>query len=111
MSPLRYNKTRRYAAITKPSLSRYSVPVRGRLCIAACWIVSGSLTAVAQQQPSRVPGTFRTAVTLVPVDVRVVDRDGKSITDLTQEEFSVLENGIVQPIKHFTLQSLAGETA
>ena len=50
-------------------------------------------------------------MTLVPVDVRVVDRDGKSITDLTLQDFSVLENGVVQPIRHFTVQTLAGETA
>jgi hypothetical protein len=29
-----------------------------------------------------VPGAFRSRITLVPVDVRVLDRNGKPITDL-----------------------------
>ena len=44
----------------------------------------------AQQPP---PPTFRTGVTLVPVDVRVLDREGKPVTDLKQSDFTVLEDG------------------
>ena len=35
----------------------------------------------AQQPP---PPTFRTGVIMVPVDVRVLDREGKPVTDLKQ---------------------------
>ncbi len=63
--------------------------------------------ATASLPRAQVPGTFRSTVTLVPVDVRVLDQNGNPILDLKQEDFTVLENGIPQPIRHFALQSLA----
>ncbi len=52
------------------------------------------------------PGVqFRTGVVLVPVDVRVVDRDGNPVTDLTAADFTILENGVPQPIAHFLTRS------
>ena len=51
----------------------------------------------AQQQPP----TFRSRSTLVPLDVRVVDKKGKPVDDLKAEDFTVLENGVKQDIKHF----------
>ena len=61
-------------------------------------------------QPSRpqVP-VFRSSVTLVPVDVRVTGKDGKPVTDLRQDEFTVTEDGVRQDIRHFSLQTLAAE--
>jgi len=58
-----------------------------------------------QQQP-----VFRGGTTMVPVDVRVVDRTGKPVTDLTQRDFVILENGVRQQIRHFSTQSLVAET-
>ena len=43
----------------------------------------------ANQQPP----AFKSGVTIVPLDVRVLDKDGRPITDLRQEEFRILENG------------------
>ena len=71
------------------------------------WVVSAAAALAVAQQPSQVPGTFRSTVTLVPVDVRVLNRDGSPITDLKQEDFTVLENGAPQPIRHFAFQTLA----
>lgn len=68
------------------------------MCLAGC--------VVAGQQNPQVPPAFRSAVTLVPVDVRVVDRDGRAVTDLKQEDFTLLENGVPQQIRHFSLQVL-----
>ncbi len=65
-------------------------------------------SAHGQQQP-QVPGTFRTRITIVPVDVRVVDRSGKPVTDLKQEDFTILEDGVPQVIRHFSVQSLVAE--
>jgi hypothetical protein len=45
-----------------------------------------------QQQP-----TFRGGVTAVPIDVRVVDRAGRPVTDLKQEDFTVFEDGTGEP--------------
>ncbi len=57
----------------------------------------------AQQPP---PPTFRTGVTIVPVDVRVLDREGKPVTDLKQSDFTVLEDGAPQDIRHFSARGL-----
>ncbi|MEX1128200.1 MAG: VWA domain-containing protein, partial [Vicinamibacterales bacterium] len=61
------------------------------------------MTAQQQTQP---PPTFRSGTTVVPVDVRVVDRSGKPITDLTPSDFTVLEDGVPQKIVHFSFQAL-----
>ena len=58
----------------------------------------------ASQQPTQ--PTFRTGVTIVPVDVRVLDRDGKPITDLKQSDFTVLEDGAPQEIRYFSARGL-----
>ena len=47
----------------------------------------------AQQQPP-----FRTAVDLVEVDVTVIDRNGKPVTDLTAADFDIRERGQPQRI-------------
>ncbi|MFO7693585.1 MAG: VWA domain-containing protein [Vicinamibacterales bacterium] len=57
----------------------------------------------AQQQP---PPTFRTGVTIVPVDVRVLDRDGMPVTDLEQSDFVLMEDGSPQDIRHFSARRL-----
>jgi VWFA-related protein len=67
----------------------------------------GQVTPV---QPQQRP-TFRSGVSLVPVDVRVVDRMGKPITDLTEQEFSVLEDGAPQTIRHFSKHEFTAEAA
>jgi VWFA-related protein len=61
------------------------------------------------QQKPQVPGTFRSRITIVPLDVRVVDRNGKPVTDLKQEDFTILEDGVPQTISHFSVQSLIAE--
>src|ERR671913_167058 len=65
--------------------------------------VLGIATLTGQQQP---PQTFRSQVTVVPVDVRVLDRQGKPITDLKQEDFTIIEDGAPQKIVHFSFQTL-----
>lgn len=58
----------------------------------------------AQQQPPQ--PTFRTGVVIVPVDVRVLDRNGRPVTDLVKEDFTVLEDGAPQEIRHFSARGL-----
>ena len=55
------------------------------------------------------PPAFKSGVTMVPLDVRVVDKDGRPITDLKQEEFRILENGVPQTIAHFIAQALVAD--
>jgi len=47
------------------------------------------------------PPVFKTGVNLVRVDVIVSDNDGKPITDLTKEEFEIVEDGRPQTIDLF----------
>ncbi|OFW09646.1 MAG: hypothetical protein A3H96_02605 [Acidobacteria bacterium RIFCSPLOWO2_02_FULL_67_36] len=48
---------------------------------------------------------------MVPIDVRVLDRNGKPVTDLRQEDFSILEDGVPQTIRHFSTQALTAEAS
>jgi VWFA-related protein len=82
----------------------------GRYPPALCMLFLTTIAVGAQQAPpAQVPGAIRTRVTLVPVDVRVLDRDGKPITGLKQEDFTVTENGVPHAIRHFSVQALTPE--
>jgi VWFA-related protein len=54
------------------------------------------------QEPANPPSiTFRTTANLVVLDAVVKDRDGKPVTNLTKDDFTVLEDGVVQTIASF----------
>jgi VWFA-related protein len=63
--------------------------------------------AVAQSTPQQNQPTFRTVTLLVPVDVRVLDRNGKPITDLKSTDFTILEDNAMQKLGHFSVTTLA----
>jgi VWFA-related protein len=71
--------------------------------------VALAVAATMAQQP-QVPGTFRSTATLVPVDVRVIDRDGRPITDLEQKDFTIFEDGVAQPIRQFAAYTIVAGT-
>jgi VWFA-related protein len=48
----------------------------------------------------------RAALDLVPVNVRVIDRAGKPVTDLKQADFTLLEDSVPQQVRHFSLETL-----
>jgi VWFA-related protein len=73
---------------------------------AAIGVAPTAPTPKDAQQPGV---SFRSAITLVPVDVRVIDKQGNPVTDLKQEDFTILEEGVRQNIRHFSLQVLAPE--
>jgi VWFA-related protein len=56
-------------------------------------------------QAPQAPPVFRGGTVLIPIDVRVIDRNGQPVTDLTQADFTVRENGQPQTIRHFSTQS------
>jgi len=66
-----------------------------------------TLFASAQQPPPPAPSasneepTFRADTRLVILPISVADKNGKLITNLTQQSFKVFENGAEQPIKIF----------
>jgi VWFA-related protein len=83
----------------------------GFLAVAAASLCAAALTA--QQAPPQKPAdqpTFRSRVTMVPIDVRVVDSSGNPITDLKAGDFTILENGRRQQIRHFSSVALTAET-
>jgi len=64
--------------------------------------------AVAAQRP-QVPA-FRSGITLVPIDVRVLDRSGRPVTDLTEGDFTIFEDDEPQLVAHFAKQALTPVT-
>ena len=77
------------------------------LTLALIFAVPGFALRPLTAQQSQVPGAIRTGITMVPVDVRVIDRYGRPVTDLKQEDFTLLENGVPQTIGHFSATALA----
>ncbi len=66
------------------------------LILAACCV------AIAQtpDQPLRVD------VNLVQIDAIVTDKSGRHVTNLTKEDFELLEDGVVRPLTYFNYVSL-----
>jgi VWFA-related protein len=54
---------------------------------------------------------FRAGVTLVPLDVRVVDKNGTPVTDLAAADFTILEDGVPQRLGHFSTHAYTAEPA
>jgi hypothetical protein len=76
---------------TRPLLSRCRV--FGVLVAGVCATVVGE-----QRQNST---QFRSGITLVPITVHAVDREGRAVTDLTAADFVITEAGQPQEIAHF----------
>ena len=66
-------------------------------CIAAQAVLFGATEAAAQRP------TFSSGIDLVHVGVTVTDDDGDLITDLTADDFEVLEDGRPQEISYFSV--------
>ncbi|MDQ3071390.1 MAG: hypothetical protein M3R55_16875 [Acidobacteriota bacterium] len=78
--------------------------------VGAALALIAPLTAVGQQAPKpQAPTVIRSQITLVPVDVRVVDRDGRPITDLTEADFTVFEDGVPHAIRHFSAHAFTAD--
>jgi VWFA-related protein len=79
------------------------------------WLVSLVLTAVVSsgvaagvaQQPARVP--FRSGVTLVPIDVAVLDTKGRPVPDLAVSDFALFENDVRQEIAQFSRRAYSDD--
>jgi VWFA-related protein len=72
--------------------------------------VPGTDESSQQAPPQR--STFSAGTVLVPVVVRAIDiKTGKPVTDLRQEDFTVLEDGLPQPIRHFERHAFSPDAA
>jgi Ca-activated chloride channel family protein len=69
------------------------------VCLALCilTIASAQTRAGSRQRPS-----FRAGVDIVSLNVTVTDGANRYVTDLTQEDFAVFEDGVKQDITFFT---------
>lgn len=76
-------------------------------CLATVALASTLLLAQDPQSPRP---TFKSAVDLVPVDVSVVDRDGRPIPDLTASDFTLTIDGKPRRIAAVQFISLARHT-
>jgi Ca-activated chloride channel family protein len=70
------------------------------LCLASV----ASLLEAAQQTP-----VFRTGIDLVNVGVTVTDRKGNLVTDLTADDFEIVEDGRKQALRYFAAGDPAGQ--
>jgi VWFA-related protein len=71
-------------------------------------VCAAALLASAQSPPASDPGEevryhLRTRIDLVVVPVTVKDGRGELVSDLRREDFQLTENGIVQPIRYFSV--------
>ena len=63
------------------------------------WTVVALTTALLGQAPAQ---PFRAGINLVEVDAVVRDRNGNVVSDLTKDDFQILEDGNPVPIETFT---------
>jgi VWFA-related protein len=79
----------------------------GATALCALLVLAALLGAAPQQRPPA--ATFRSRISVVPVDVRVIDADGKPIAGLRAEDFTILEDGKPQEVRHFSEYQLTAE--
>lgn len=85
-------------------MSRYLPLVLTLLVVTA--LVGGPALHAGPQMTAAAPGN-----TLVPVDVHVLDHNGKPVTDLARADFTILEDGVPQQIRYWSPVSLSPGTA
>ncbi len=66
---------------------------RSALVSAVVFLILGAANTPAQQTP------FRADVSLVTIDVTVLDKDGKPVPGLSSEDFQIKLNGKAQPVR------------
>ena len=77
---------------------RRSTALIGVVCVLIALSAGVALRGAGVDQKPQ----FRSGVTLVPVDIRVVDKDGRPVTGLKPEDFTILEDDVAQPIRQFS---------
>jgi VWFA-related protein len=84
------------------------MPGRLALSVIALFFAVAAAARVPQQPVQRTP-VFRASALIVPVDLRVLDRNGQPVTDLKADEIEIREDGVRQEIKHFSARALSAE--
>lgn len=85
--------------------------MRQFMVVAGLCCAASAITLARQQPQQPAPATFRSSVTLVTVDVVVLDRDGKPVPGLTAEDFQIKLNGKMQPVRALSYVQVAQQAA
>lgn len=74
---------------------------------------SGRITLAhqKQQKPGESQGVLRLETFLVQLDTTVTDKKGNLVRGLKREDFEVYEDGIKQPVTHFSIRTAPREVA
>jgi VWFA-related protein len=83
-------------------MDRYHAPEKGLARVALFLLILG-LPSISspQQQASQEEPTFHSTTRLVVLDVVVTDQAGKPVTNLSQADFTLLEDGAAQSVASF----------
>jgi Ca-activated chloride channel family protein len=73
------------------------MPSARRLRVALVVLLVALASGLHAQQPS-----FRSTIDVVSLNITIVDKSGRYVTDIEQNEFSVFEDGVKQDIIFFT---------
>jgi Ca-activated chloride channel homolog len=67
----------------------------------AAWAAGAAVAAFSLARADAQQPTFRSGIEMVPLTVTVTDASGKYVTGLTGGDFTVLEDGVAQPLSFF----------
>jgi Ca-activated chloride channel family protein len=70
--------------------------------LCAAFVAGGLVTTSGQQQDTGQTFKFRTGVELINVTATVTDRHGRFVPGLRREDFRIFEDGVEQPVTHFS---------
>jgi VWFA-related protein len=79
--------------------------VRVTFRVPAWLLTTAVLLAAVGRTPLAQQDVIRTGVTMVPIDVRAFDRQGKPVTNLTADELSIFEDGVPQQLAYFSTRA------
>jgi VWFA-related protein len=92
------------AEILRPHGLAFRPGPAGRLVIVRA--PQASRPQAPDPSPSAAPPAFGTEVRVVRLDVSVVGRNGRLVTDLGREDLEVYEDGVCQPLSIFTRREM-----
>lgn len=76
--------------------------LRVGLVALACALSAVAAGARQTAAPQAQAPVFRAETSLVPLDIRVLDRNGKPVVGLKASDFTIVEDGAAQTVSHFS---------
>ena len=77
----------------------------------ALTLVSSAAPVAQKPQPQQPAATFKSSVTLVTIDVSVLDSEGRPVPGLTADDFQIKLNGRLQPVRALNYVQVAKAAA